>query len=69
MRVVGLSLAGVLALTVPSAGHAGGLGSVIGPANAGSAPGIVLGMGRRWFGQTPGGCRRPSDGRSHSTME
>ena len=42
MRVVGLSLAGVLALTVPIAGHAGGLGSVIGPANAGPAPGIVL---------------------------
>jgi hypothetical protein len=32
----------VLALTVPIAGHAGGLGSVIGPAKAGPAPGIVL---------------------------
>jgi hypothetical protein len=42
MRVRGLSLAGVLALIVPIAAHANGPGSVMGPAHAGSAPGIVL---------------------------
>ena len=42
MRVLGLALAGVLALTVPNTGHAGGPGSVMGPANAGPAAGIVL---------------------------
>jgi len=42
MRVLGLALAGVLALTVPITGHAGGPGSVMGPANAGPAAGIVL---------------------------
>ena len=41
MRVLGLALAGVLALTVPITGHAGGPGSVMGPANAGPAAGIV----------------------------
>ena len=41
MRVLGLALAGVLALTVPLTGHAGGPGSVMGPANAGPAAGIV----------------------------
>jgi len=42
MRVLGLSLGGVLALSVPIGGHANGLGSGMGPANAGPAPGILL---------------------------
>jgi hypothetical protein len=41
MRVLGLALAGVLALTVPITGYAGGPGSGRGPANAGPAAGIV----------------------------
>src|ERR1700720_2164447 len=41
MHVLGLAFAGVLALTVPITGHAGGPGSVMGPANAGPAAGIV----------------------------
>ena len=42
MRVLELSLAGVLALIMPIAAHANGPGSIIGPAHAGPAPGIVL---------------------------
>ena len=38
----GLALAGVLAVTVPMAAHAGGPGSDMRPVNAGPSPGIVL---------------------------
>jgi hypothetical protein len=66
MRVLGLSLAGGLALIVPIAGHAHGPESVMAPANAGPAPGIVL----AWDG---GGSSRhlgavgthPTAGRTH----
>jgi hypothetical protein len=68
MRVLGLSLAGVLSLIVPITGHADGPRSVLRPANARPAW-YRVGMGRRRFGQTLGGCRRPSNGRSHSPME
>jgi hypothetical protein len=51
MRVLGLSLVGVLALIVPIAAHANEPGSVIEPTNSGPAPGIVLawdGGGSEW---------------------
>jgi hypothetical protein len=41
MRVVGVALAGVLALTVPIAAHAVAPGSNLGSIKAGTAPGIV----------------------------
>jgi hypothetical protein len=53
MRVIGLSLVGVLALIVPIAAHANEPGSVMAPANSGPAPGIVL----AWDG---GGSERRS---------
>jgi hypothetical protein len=66
MRILGLSLTAVLALIVPVVGHADAPGSVTGPANAGSAPAIVL----AWDG---GGSSRhlravdaqPMAGRTH----
>jgi hypothetical protein len=42
MRVLGLALAGALAITTPIAAHANGPGSSIRPADAGPAPNIVL---------------------------
>jgi hypothetical protein len=50
MRVLGVALAGVLAVTVPIAAHAVALGSNLGPAKAGTAPGIV----KVWGGCGPG---------------
>jgi hypothetical protein len=66
MRILGLSLAAVLALIVPVVGHADAPGSVAGPANAGPAAAIVL----AWDG---GGSSRhlgavdaqPTAGRTH----
>ena len=51
MRVLGLSLAGVLALTVPIAGHANGPGSDMRPADRDPASNIVL----AWDGGGSGG--------------
>jgi hypothetical protein len=66
MRILGLSLAAVLALTVPIAGHAGGLGSVIGPAKAGPAPGIVLVWDGGGSDRHSGAVGvRPTAGRTH----
>jgi len=61
MRVLGLALAGVLALTVPITGYAGGPG--------GGGSWYRVGTGRRGFEQALGDCRRPSNGRSRSPME
>jgi hypothetical protein len=49
MRVLGLALAGALALTAPTAAQAGPLGSKMGRAGAGPAPGIV----QVWDGNGP----------------
>jgi hypothetical protein len=51
MRVLGLALVGLLAVTVPIAAHANGPRSNMGPANAGPTPGIVL----VWDGGGSGG--------------
>jgi len=51
MRVVGLTLAGVLATTTPMAGHPAGPGLDIRPADQRPAPNIVL----VWDGGGPGG--------------
>ena len=51
MRVLGLALAGVLALTAPIAAHAVALGSNLGSIKAGTAPEIVKvsgGCGPGW---------------------
>jgi hypothetical protein len=44
MRVLGLALAGVLAITTPIAAHANGPGSNIRSANAGPAPRIAAAL-------------------------
>jgi hypothetical protein len=51
MRVLGLALAGVLALAAPMAAHAGPLGWDMGAARTGPAPGVVQvgdGHGSNW---------------------
>jgi hypothetical protein len=58
MRVLGLVLAGVLALITPIAAQAGPLGSHMRPAGAGSAPGIV----KVWDGNHPGWHPAPNGG-------
>jgi hypothetical protein len=74
MRVLGMALAGMLALTIPMA-HAGALGSKMGRAGAGPAPAILQvrddngpaghlapnGWGRGWH-QIPGHPRQWNDG-------
>ena len=50
MRVLELALSGILALTVPVAGHADPVRSKIGPVGAGPAPSIV----HVWGGNGPG---------------
>jgi hypothetical protein len=60
MRVLGLALAGALALTVTAA-QAAPLGSLMRPAGAGSAPGIA----QVWDGDRPGWHPAPN-GRSGS---
>lgn len=50
MRVLGLALAGVFALTAPTAAQEGPLGSHMRPAGAGPAPGIL----QVWDGNRPG---------------
>ena len=50
MRVLGLALAGVFALTAPITAQAGPLGSKVRLANAGPAPSIV----QVWDGNRPG---------------
>jgi len=42
MRALGRALAGILAVTVPSAAHASGPSSAMTPVNTGPAPGIML---------------------------
>jgi hypothetical protein len=51
MRIFGLAMAGVLAITAPIAAHANGPGSNMRPATAGPVPGIVL----VWDGGGSGG--------------
>ena len=75
MRVLGLALAGVLALTAPVAAQGAPPGSKMGPAAAGPAPGIAQGRdgngpawqpppngwGRGWH-QVPGHPRQSNGG-------
>ncbi len=48
MRVLGLALAGMLAIGAPMAAHAVPLGSDIGPARSSPAPGVVQVWGCGW---------------------
>src|SRR5690242_2631413 len=53
MRVFGLALAGVLALTIPMAAHALPLGSNLGPAASGTVPDTVQVWGGCGWGWHP----------------
>jgi hypothetical protein len=58
MRVFAVALAGVLALTAPIAAHSAWLGSNIGQASTGPAPGVVQvgdGHGSNWRAEPGGG--------------
>jgi len=66
MRVLGLALAGVLALTVPITGVRRRAGVGYGASQCGAGGWYRVGTGRRGFEQALGGCRRPSNGRSYS---
>jgi len=70
LRILGLALAGALALTAPIAVHSASLRSNIGPAIAGPVPGVLQvgdGHGSNWH-PTPhvggGGWRSPHSGPS-----
>jgi len=53
MRVFGLTLAGLVALTVPIAAHAVSPGSNLGPVKAGTAPAIIQVWGGCGWGWHP----------------
>jgi hypothetical protein len=71
MRVVGVALAGVLALSAPVMAHSASLGSNIGQAMTGPAPGVIQvenGNGSNWHpapGGGGGGWHPPHWGLSH----